>query len=157
MAKSSKSVGKPVLLAIFHGVYSAIPDKKRAMQNMFCLVLVVAIVLSMSSNYWYVVSEYEERGDEERNFEFRIGLSEIEQFEYEKEENGIVDIKQSKITISECVDDMDDEGPCSDFEPQGIIMLVILWVSLIALLLVLFTSTYSGLKPVGGELSLIHI
>ena len=28
MAKKGKSVEKPVLLAIFHGVYSAIPDKK---------------------------------------------------------------------------------------------------------------------------------
>lgn len=151
MAKPSQSGEKPVLLAISHGVYSAIPDKKRAIQNMFCLILVVAIALSMNSNSWYVVSEYEERGEEERSSEIRIGLSEIEQFEYEKEENGIIDIKQSKITISECVDDMDDEGPCSDFEPQGIIMLVILWVSLISLLLVLVTSTYSGLKPVGGE------
>ena len=132
MAKPSQSAEKPVLLAISHGVYSAIPDKKRAIQNMFCLILVVAIALSMNSNSWYVVSEYEERGEEERSSEIRIGLSEIEQFEYEKEENGIIDIKQSKITISECVDDMDDEGPCSDFEPQGIIMLVILWVSLIA-------------------------
>ena len=67
----------------------------------------------------------------------------------------IIDIKQSKITISECVDEEDDEGPCSDFEPQGIIMLVILWVSLIALLLVLVTSTYSGLRSIALSRSFI--
>ena len=69
MAKASQSAEKPVLLAISHGVYSAIPDKKRAIQNMFCLILVVAIALSMNSNSWYVVSEYEERGEEERKTE----------------------------------------------------------------------------------------
>ena len=151
MTKNGKSVEKPVLLAIFHGVYSAIPNKKRAIQNLVCLFVVGAILFSMSSNNWYVVSEHEERGDEEKGFELRIGLNEIEQFDYEMEEDGTTDISSFTISISECVDESNDEGPCSDFEPQGIIMLVILWVSLISLLLVLVVSTYSGLKPVSGD------
>ncbi len=151
MAKKAKSVEKPVLLAIFHGVYSAIPDKKRAIQNLVCLFVVGAILFSMSSNSWYVISEYEEKGDEERGFELRIGLNEIESLEYEIEDDGRIDMSSSLVSISECVDERPDEGPCSDFEPQGIIMLVILWVSLISLLLVLVASTYSGLKPVSGD------
>lgn len=151
MAKKGKSVEMPVLLAIFHGIYSAIPDKKRAIQNLVCFFVVGVILFSMSSNNWYVVSEHEERGDEEKGFELRIGLNEIEQFDYETEEDGTTDISSFTVSISECVEESDDEGPCSDFEPQGIIMLVILWVSLISLLLVLVASTYSGLKPVSGN------
>lgn len=151
MAKKGKSVEKPVLLAIFHGVYSAIPDKKRAIQNLVCLFIVGTMLFSMNSNSWYIVSNHEERGDEEQGFELRIGLSEIEQFDYETEEDGTTDISTVIVSISECVDERPDDGPCSDFEPQGIIMLVILWVSLISLLLVLVASTYSGLKPVSGD------
>ena len=105
----------------------------------------------MNSNSWYIVSNHEERGDEEQGFELRIGLSEIESLEYEIEEDGSMDMGSSSVSISECVDERPDDGPCSDFEPQGIIMLVILWVSLISLLLVLVASTYSGLKPVSGD------
>ena len=51
MAKKDKSAEKPVLLAIFHGVYSAIPDKKRAIQNLVCLFVVGAVLFSMNSNF----------------------------------------------------------------------------------------------------------
>ena len=151
MAKKGKSTEKPVLLAIFHGVYSTIPDKKRAIQNLVCLFVVGAILLSINSNSWYLISEHEEKGDEERGFELRIGLNEIEQFDYETEGDGSTDSSSYTISISECAEESDGEGPCSDFEPQGIIMLVALWISMISLLLVLVASTYSGLKPVSGD------
>lgn len=156
MTKSEADLEKPFLSAILDVFRARNIDIWKALQYSFSMIMVFAIVISLTSTSWFVISNHQD--DDwlfgSSNTGFKYGITGFELYTESKEEISVE--VTYVIPFSECdgwgsndffdgTSDVEDLQ-CDTMSIGGKIIIFSFLISLVSILGLLFASSYLGLK-----------
>ena len=156
MTKAEADLEKPFLSAILDVFRARNIDIWKALQYSFSMIMVFAIVISLTSTSWFVISNHQD--DDwlfgSSNTGFKYGITGFELYTESKEEISVE--VTYVIPFSECDDwgsndffdgtsDVEDLQ-CDTMSIGGKIIIFSFLISLVSILGLLFASSYLGLK-----------
>ena len=156
MTKAEADLEKPFLSAILDVFRARNIDIWKALQYSFSMIMVFAIVISLTSTSWFVISNHQD--DDwlfgSSNTGFKYGITGFELYTESKEEISVE--VTYVIPFSECdgwgsndffdgTSDVEDLQ-CDTMSIGGKIIIFSFLISLVSILGLLFASSYLGLK-----------
>ena len=156
MTKAEADLEKPFLSAILDVFRARNIDIWKALQYSFSMIMVFAIVISLTSTSWFVISNHQD--DDwlfgSSNTGFKYGITGFELYTESKEEISVE--VTYVIPFSECdgwgsndffdgTSDVEDLQ-CDTMSIGGKIIIFSFLISLVSILGLLFASSYIGLK-----------
>ncbi len=160
MTKAEADLEKPFLAAILDVFRAQNVDIWKALQYSFSIIMVFAILISLTSTSWFVISLHEEEmGGGSSTIGYKYGITGLEYYVEVNEEIAIE--YKYVIPYSECDgwgsnDFFDGTGgvednTCATMSIAGKIIIFSFLISLVSILGLLFASSYLGLKPAKGD------
>ena len=161
MTKAVADLEKPFLSAILDVFRARNIDIWKALQYSFSMIMVFAIVISLTSTSWFVISNHQD--DDwlfgSSNTGFKYGITGFELYTESKEEISVE--VTYVIPFSECdgwgsndffdgTSDVEDLQ-CDTMSIGGKIIIFSFLISLVSILGLLFASSYLGLKSPKGD------
>ncbi len=160
MTTAETDLGKPFLAAILDLFRAQNVDIWKALQYSFSMIMVFAILISLTSTSWFVITNHQEdMGFGSSTTGFKYGITGFELYSESKEEISVE--VTYVIPFSECdgwgsndffdgISDVEDLQ-CGTMSIAGKIIIFSFLISLVSILGLLFASSYLGLKsPKGG-------
>ena len=156
MTKAEADLEKPFLSAILDVFRARNIDIWKALQYSFSMIMVFAIVISLTSTSWFVISNHQD--DDwlfgSSNTGFKYGITGFELYTESKEEISVE--VTYVIPFSECdgwgsndffdgTSDVEDLQ-CDTMSIAGKVIIFSFLISLVSILSLLFASSYLGLK-----------
>ena len=161
MTKAEADLEKPFLSAILDVFRARNIDIWKALQYSFSMIMVFAIVISLTSTSWFVISNHQD--DDwlfgSSNTGFKYGITGFELYTESKEEISVE--VTYVIPFSECdgwgsndffdgTSDVEDLQ-CDTMSIAGKVIIFSFLISLVSILSLLFASSYLGSKPAKGD------
>ena len=159
MTTAEADLEKPFLAAILDVFRAQNVDIWKALQYSFSMIMVFAILISLTSTSWFVITNHQEdMGFGSSTSGYKYGIT---GFEFYSESNEEISIDfTSVIPFSECdgwgsndffgEDDVEDLQ-CDTMSIGGKIIIFSFLISLVSILGLLFASSYLGLKSPKGD------
>ena len=159
MTTAEADLEKPFLAAILDVFRAKNVDIWKALQYSFSMIMVFAILISLTSTSWFVISNHQDdMGFGSSTAGYKYGIT---GFEFYTESNDEISIDFTYgIPFSECdgwgsndffgEDDVEDLQ-CDTMSIGGKIIIFSFLISLVSILGLLFASSYLGLKSPKGD------
>ena len=159
MTTAEADLEKPFLAAILDVFRAQNVDIWKALQYSFSMIMVFAILISLTSTSWFVISNHQDdMGFGSSTAGYKYGIT---GFEFYTESNDEISIDFTYgIPFSECdgwgsndffgEDDVEDLQ-CDTMSIGGKIIIFSFLISLVSILGLLFASSYLGLKSPKGD------
>ena len=161
MTKAEADLDKPFLAAILDVFRARNIDIWKALQYSFSMIMVFAILISLTSTSWFVIDDNQDEMmgfGSSSSFGFNYGVTGFELYTGSHDEITIE--LRYIVPFSECdgwgSNDFFGEGDVEDLQCDtmsiaGKIIIFSFLISLVSILGLLFTSSYLGLKPAKGD------